>query len=87
MSVRTEDWQTGTERDEAISVRVVRRVADRLDAEPTELSPLYEAIDPDFLDEITEWAPVRVGFTYCDREVTVRCDEAQTITVRVGDAT
>lgn len=62
-------------------------MADRLDAEPTELSPLYEAIDPDFLDELTEWGPIQVAFTYCDREVTVRCDGARAIAIHVEDAT
>lgn len=83
MISRTNDWQPDAEKGEAVSVSVVQRVADELDADPIALPPLYRTIDPDFLDALPEWGPVEVAFTYCDHEVTVRCDEARTTIIHL----
>ena len=60
------------------SIRVVETVADALDADPTELGPLYEAVDPDALDALFE-SPERftggcVTFAFEGCTVTVDAD-------------
>lgn len=42
------DWES----DDELSETVVGAVASVLDAEPTDLSPLYEVIDPDALNRL-----------------------------------
>lgn len=39
---------------ESLSITVVRMVADAEGVEPTELRPLYSAVDPDALDSLFE---------------------------------
>ena len=55
------------------SERVVGTVADAEDAEPTELSPLYEAIDPDALDSLVEGSDddLCIDFECCGYDITV----------------
>jgi hypothetical protein len=57
---------------------VVDVVATALEVAPTEIEPLYNAVDPDALDRIVvdpvgdrDTAAVEVSFTFADREVTV----------------
>lgn len=69
---------------DSISTRVVLAVADKTGGDPTDLPPLYEAINPDSLDALFE--PSREGdgpdrrscevrFSYAGREVRVRNGE------------
>ena len=62
--------------DAAPSVALITAVADLADADPLELPPLYETIDPDTIDEFVgsdELPDVAgtVAFTYEGYEVTV----------------
>ena len=57
---------------------VVDVVATALGVAPTEIDPLYNAVDPDALDRIVvdpvgdrDTTAVEVSFTFADREVTV----------------
>ena len=52
---------------------VTQRFSDAMDVPPTELPPLYGAIDPDGLDRFVANATpgAELGFDYCGREVTV----------------
>ena len=66
------DDRTHIESDATASEAVVATVADRADADPTDLPPLYDAIDPDALDAIfRDGRPGRVSFEYAGYEVTV----------------
>jgi hypothetical protein len=58
---------------EAISQKVIRKVARREKVEPTELEPLYTAINPDALDEIFVSGDHggTVTFSYMDYEISV----------------
>lgn len=58
------------------SETVVDKIASREDTEPTELMPLYDAIDPDALDTLVESAnrngsAFEIEFTYHGYEVIV----------------
>lgn len=68
---------------EPVSTKVVTRVADAKGVDPTELSPLYYAIDPDALDQIFEplqSGTVQVQFTFAGCDVTVSSDRQVTVT-------
>lgn len=68
---RTDD-RTHIESDATASEAVVATVADRAGADPIDLPPLYDAIDPDALDAIfRDGRPGRVSFEYVGYEVTV----------------
>lgn len=60
------------------SICVVETVSDALEADPTELGPLYEAVDPDALDALFEpperFTSGRVTFTFEGCTVTVDAD-------------
>lgn len=89
-SMTTDDKNTRFERASGrsdsprISQRVIATVADETDTDPTELEPLYHAIDPDCLDALFQpssqtsdpTAPprVRLVFRYADRQVRVAAD-------------
>ncbi|MDS0473853.1 HalOD1 output domain-containing protein [Natrinema sp. 1APR25-10V2] len=72
---------------QSISVAVVTAVARRRGADPTDLPPLYEWIDPDALDAL--FSPTRRGgsrdgrleFTYDGHEVAVDCTDGASITI------
>lgn len=60
------------------STAVVDVVATALEVAPTDVEPLYNAVDPDALDRIVvdpigdrDTTAVEVSFTFADREVTV----------------
>ena len=60
------------------STAVVHVVATALEVAPTDVEPLYTAVDPDALDRIVvdpvgdrDTAAVEVSFTFADRKVTV----------------
>ena len=61
--------------------RIVTEVAARSDADPTELSPLFDAVDPDALAAVfapTEGGAARAGrveFSYAGYDVTVVFDD------------
>lgn len=64
-----------------VSQRVVRAVAAEIDADPLEMDPLYDVIDPESLNalfEPTKTGPTRsvgtVTFRYADCTVTVHAD-------------
>ncbi|RZH68779.1 HalOD1 output domain-containing protein [Natrinema altunense] len=81
-SRRDSDFVTTFEpADERPSTAVVTAVAVFRDVPPIELSPLYDAVDPDALDAVVEHAQRvdeggthRVWFTYEGAEVGVRSD-------------
>lgn len=55
------------------SEAIVAAVAEREDAHPTEVPPLYHAIDPDALDRLFDGRRRgRVTFEYAGYEITVR---------------
>lgn len=63
------------------SLRVVEAVASDRELDPTELEPLYRAIDPDSLDRIVRTdqenarrSETRLTFTFADRRVSVGSD-------------
>jgi hypothetical protein len=61
------------------SQSVVERVAAREGVDHTELTPLFDAIDPDALDKILDTSPhtgsaLQVSFTYHGYDVTVTGD-------------
>lgn len=58
------------------SEAVVERVANREGVDPVELSPLYEAIDPDALDSLVcasngDGSDLAIEFSYSGHEITV----------------
>lgn len=62
-------------------MRVVTAVAEQADVPPTELPPLFDAIDPDALDDLFSHStdhplavPSRVSFRYAGSTVTVFSD-------------
>lgn len=63
------------EQTEPISARVVDRVAAESGRAPTELSPLYESVDPDALDAVVESSETTISFAYAGQLVTIRGDE------------
>ena len=65
------------------SIAVIEMVAAACDTEPTQLGPLYEAVDPDALNSLvrsTGYGPAADGstvkFEVADRSVTVHGDGA-----------
>lgn len=75
------------EPDSTASEAVVATVADRADADPTDLPPLYGAIDPDALDAIfRDGRPGRVSFGYAGYEVTVCGRDQVTVVCEVPAA-
>jgi len=73
--------------DGSVSIAVVTAIARRRSVEPTELPPLYEAIDPDALDALFESTRRggprhgRIEFTYDGHAVTVECRDGLEITI------
>ena len=67
--------------------RIVTEIAARSDTEPTELPPLFDAVDPDALTSIfapTETEAARTGrieFPYAGYEVTVVFEEETKLTI------
>lgn len=73
----TEDAAVDVDEDHAAepSVRVVEAVADRTDADPTTMAPLYDAIDPDALDALVDsLGEGYLGFEFAGCRVTVHAD-------------
>lgn len=63
------------------SASVVAAVARELGTDPATLEPLYNAIEPDALDDLfddeglgTSRSPARVEFTYCGCDVVITGD-------------
>jgi hypothetical protein len=87
MSQSKTDTTYRTSRTEGLSTAVIRAVARAEGIDPTDLeTPLYEAVDPDALDDLVSLGPadhpssgVRVEFTYCGYEVQVRGDGTVTL--------
>lgn len=66
--------------DGDVATRIVEAVADAVDSDPVELTPLYRAVDPDALEAVLETADgARVRFEYEDRTVEVRSDGSVTV--------
>lgn len=78
-------------KDAAISQRVIKEVADVRGVDPLDLPPLYEAIDPDaleqlFPDEIGDSGPGgRVVFTVAKCEVVVHSTGEVEVTTLDGN--
>lgn len=69
---------TRTTRDESVSQKVVRAVAEATDVDPLALDPrLYEVIDPDALDQLFDEkrSEGQVDFTMAGCQVSVRADD------------
>lgn len=69
---------------EPVSTEVVTAVADAKGVEPTELPPLYYAVDPDALDQLFpshrgQGAMAEVRFTFAGCEVVVDGDEGVSV--------
>lgn len=58
--------------DEPVSTQVVEAVAEMEDTDHTELSPLFDTIDPDALDTIVDENGGAVSFQYAGYAVKVR---------------
>ncbi|ELY53092.1 HalOD1 output domain-containing protein [Natronococcus jeotgali] len=75
---------------DAVSVEIVKRVAERTDREPENLPSLHRAIDSEALDSLFEPPQVDrqrrggVEFSYAGYYVTVPFDETREITVSEG---
>jgi hypothetical protein len=54
---------------------IVNRIADVNDCDPTEIPPLYEAIDPDALDSLFLHSSPAVQFEYAGHQVTITPNE------------
>lgn len=77
--------------EDSISGRVVTAVADAKDVDPLQLSPLYEAVDPDALERLFQAPPTggdravgRVVFTIDGCEVVVHSDGDVDVTAPEG---
>lgn len=68
-----------------LTERLVERVADATDRDPTALPPLFEAVDPEALDRLVTSgsASLRAEFEYADCSVAVFGDEH--VRVRTAD--
>lgn len=66
--------------DAGVSERVIRAIAAETEADVTEMDPLYDAVDPECLDELfpigtaAEDPNRQLRFTYEDHVVTVSSD-------------
>ncbi|PSP55182.1 hypothetical protein BRC82_06635 [Halobacteriales archaeon QS_1_67_19] len=67
-------FSEGVDADRAPSQRVVDAVTAATDADPTEMEPLHDVVDPDALDQLFAKAETAgyVEFPYADCTVTVR---------------
>lgn len=62
-------------RSRPVPERIVTAVADAMDVEPTDLTPLYDTIDPDSLAAVLASESVdRVDFSYHGFDVTAHSD-------------
>lgn len=74
--------QLGNRPTEPLSTKIVKTVAELKDTEPTELEqPLYEAINPDALDQLFTVRPGRnvrgsgeIQFMYCGCSIIITPD-------------
>lgn len=66
---------------ESASTATVLAVAEAIDADPTELEPLSDAVNPDALDDlfVGPGSPTRVSFTYEGVRVTLQGDDLVTV--------
>lgn len=75
---------TTTCRDEQVSETVITAVATAIDADPLEMDPLYDSIDPDALDRLcgpsTASPTLQLQFSLAGCEVEVRGDGTVTVT-------
>lgn len=67
------------------SETVIERIAQHEDVDPAELTPLFDAIDPDALDAMIDGAerrntPLDIVFSYHGHHVTVTSDGAVQVT-------
>lgn len=80
----TTELQNTTERvaeNETLTESVVLAVADAVDADPLDLEPLHDSVDPDALDQLftstgdqADSVRGRVEFRYADCDVAVHAD-------------
>lgn len=69
---------------ETASERVTRRIAEEKNVDVLELPPLFDAVDPDALNDLVEGMEEgAITFDYADRTVTVGAD----CEVRIDDET
>lgn len=92
--VNTKTIECGPSPDEAdsVTVAVVQAIADQADADPMELPPLGDTVDPDALEAL--FAPTtagrprtgRVEFAYWNYHVTVQSGRNGTLSIGVEPA-
>ncbi|SFC52199.1 hypothetical protein SAMN05444422_109214 [Halobiforma haloterrestris] len=74
---------------ESVSIDIVTAVADARGVDPTELPPLYYAIDPDAIDQLfqsqVQNESLRVQFTFAGCNVTISSDGQVTVTPTDAD--
>lgn len=84
MTETTSGELTTTCRDEQVSETVITAVAAATDADPLEMDPLYETIDPDALDRLcrpSDASPtLQLQFSMAGCEIEVRGDGTVTVT-------
>lgn len=68
------------------SEQVIRAVAEREGAEPIDLPPLFDAVDPDALDRMAE-ADVTISFEYVSYTVSVHGGKQRSVTVQPATET
>ncbi|QLH84752.1 HalOD1 output domain-containing protein [Halosimplex pelagicum] len=81
--IRQERSGTPSNGDDRLTTKVVRAVAADVGADPTDLPPLWTALDPDALDRLVDSGgeSLTVTFEYRGRLVTVGSDRE----VRLGE--
>lgn len=77
---------SGSGRGSTVTSAVVEAVADHAGVCPTDLPPLYEAVDPGALEALlSRPGPIRVRFSYAGYRVTVLVDGDRTVEVTEGE--
>lgn len=58
-----------------VSERIIQTVAETTNSDPLELTPLYDAVDPEALDALIDgMSDGEISFTYAGHEVTAKSD-------------
>jgi len=60
-------------------IQLVDRIAELENTRPSELPPVYDVIDPDYLNSLLESEGVSVEFSYFGYEITLTSEGVQSI--------
>lgn len=66
----------------SIVSRIVMAVAEREGTDPTDLPPLFTAVDTESVETLLDGTDVQISFTYCGYRITVTADEELTVKPR-----